>query len=288
MFGLRSSRNAKNRPSKRGELYGDNINSVVEVADQLGYDIPLDSRVSMIDSARIAMAKLEPRDGPVMGVEVPDRSLDTETLTKLKLDPDARFDVSVEGDRYVLDSGKFRYDMPIRKDYLSCGGRLPDVWKDEETSVSIHIDTALFEDMYQEAKRHIKSNSRTPTKELRGATVEFVSGPDGVTAQVMVNEQPFGDIRILSREPAKKECVAVYSLQYLRAFVRANPDGRIWFDSGRPIIFGWDDPTYEGRMVIAGSKSEGDDYEEEAYERHGRAFESRNGRMKNTNRRNKR
>ena len=196
--------------------------------------------------------------------------------------------MSVQDGRYVLDSGTFRYDMPLRENYLSSTARLPNLSKDEETSVCITIDTALFEEMYLEAKRHIKKTSRTPTKDLREATVEFVSGPEGVTAQAMVCDQPFGDIRILSREPARKECVAAYSLEYLRLFVKANPDGRIWFDGNRPIIFGWDDPTYEGRIAVAGGMSRGDDYDEQAYERHGRAFLSKNRRPGNSRRRNKR
>lgn len=289
MFGLRSSRNAKNRPSKRGELYGDNINSVVGVADELAVDfIPLDSRVSMMDFAHTSMVKLKPKDGPIMGVEVPDRVLDTEILKRLKLEPDVRFDVSVQGDRYVLDSDTFRYDLPLREDLFPRKGRIPNLSKDEKTSVCIPIDTAIFGEMYMETKREIKKTSRTPTKDLREATVEFVSGPEGVTAQVMVCDQPFGDIRILSREPAVKECVATYSLGYLRSFMKANPNGRIWFDGNRPIIFGWDDPTYEGRMAITGIRSKGDDYDEQAYERHGRAFLSKNRRPGNSRRRNRR
>ncbi len=249
---IRTSRNAKNRPKKLGEIYGDNLNSVADVAS--GLDNPraqLSGRIGMIDEDRVMMATMHPRKYPVMGVDVPEKAIDTGTIRKLKLRPNERFDVSTDGKNYILDDGKVRYSIPI--DDADYPPKAPDLSDVERNETSVEIDTSVIEDVYKDAQKYMMAQGRRIT---RGGYIEtgatIVADGHGVTIQAIDKDgEPIGPARILSTKGTSKEYVSTYPVAYLRNLVTANPKGTLSFEEDYPMVFKWDDPTYEGRLILA-------------------------------------
>ena len=258
MFGrIRYSRNAKNRPKKKGEIYGDNINSVVDVAYGLNGDgVPLGEDVAMISDDRTMMVMMGSRKdiGPVMGVDMPGRTVDQRAIKKLKFGRNERFEASDEGDKYVLDTGKVKYSFPTYEE----DSNLPvlDVKTIEANETSLDIDSSVFEELYQTAKKDPWMKKHLGKEEsCYNMAAILVSDRHGMSAMLAQGGSSYLDIvsvpRIISTRGTEGEHVAVYPLTHLRNIVKANPKGRLSFDTDHLLVFTWDDPTYEGRMIMS-------------------------------------
>ncbi len=253
MFGrIKSSRNAKNRPRKLGEIYGDNLNSVADVACGLDAQIRMGGQVGMADKDHIMIASMRQREYPVMGVDVPDMAVNAKTIKKLKFGPNERFDVSADGHSYTLDDGKVQYQLPL--EWVGGVPRMPrDLFAAESRGSSAEIDTAVIKEVCKDGEKYLKEQGLTMVRGRRiSAAAIIVSDENGMSIQAVDEEgEPIGPIRILSRNGTGEPHVSTYPLAYLQNLVATNPKGTLSIDDDFPMVFRWDDPTYEGRLVLA-------------------------------------
>ncbi len=247
------SRNAKNRPEKYGEIYGDNLNSVAEVAHSVGMTkISMDGAAVAVDRKRYKlMASMESTDDTaMMGIEEDGVVMDVDVIRKLKLGNDEKFKVSVDEKTYdyVLDGGKIRYYIPMETDYD--GRTFPDVSKLESNETGRTLDTSVIEKLYKDALAiHRRYGDTIPMDSIG---VFIISDANGMTAQLVEGTNDLiGKPYILSREGTEKEYSARYTLNDLRALAKANPTGKVNFDTDDVLLFSWGDPAYNGRMMVA-------------------------------------
>ncbi len=256
MFGrIRSSRNAKNRPKKCGEIYGDNLNSVADVACGLDKDgIQLSGKVTLIADDDTMMATMEPRGCPVMGVDMDGMAVDQKLIRKLGFGKNERFEASASGDKYILDTGKVRYTLPTGEPRPA--PREPEVVRSiESNGTGTEFDTSIIQDLYKEARSDPSMRKHIGKEHNQDyVAVILVSDSHGMSAQLGDGGGCYMDImsapRIITTRGTEEEHVAIYSLDRLRNIVKANPTGRLSFDTDYPLLFTWDDPTYKGRMVL--------------------------------------
>ncbi len=279
------NRNAKNKPSKYGEIYGDNLNSVAEVAHTVGMTkISMDGAAVAIDRkrSRLMASMRSTDDTAMMGIEEDGVLMDVDVIRKLKLGNDEKFKVSVDEKTYdyVLDGGKIRYYIPMETDYD--GRTFPDMSRLESNETGRTFDTSVIEKLYKDAQALCKEYGDILPMESVG--VYIISDGNGMTAQLVDGTNYLlGKPYILSREGTEKEYIARYTLNDLRALVKANPTGRLNFDTDQPLIFSWGDPAYDGKMMVTPDVNnvhgQLDTYRREgAQEHHRRAFASANRR----------
>lgn len=117
------------------KLTGKRINSVVSKADMVSNRLPMKRQTALVDDERISIITIGDGREPLLGVEVPDKFIDTDHL-KGVFDDDEVFDTRMDNGRLVLTNCRNSYRFPL--DYVVDNEpRLPQI---EEFDTNFTLD----------------------------------------------------------------------------------------------------------------------------------------------------
>ena len=125
------------------KLTGKRINSVVSKADVVGNRLPMKRQTALVDEERISIITIGDGREPLLGVEVPEKFIDTDHL-KGVFDDDEVFDAHMEKGRLVLTKGRNSYRFQL-DDVVDNEPRLPQI---DEFDTTFILDSSRLPKKY--------------------------------------------------------------------------------------------------------------------------------------------
>lgn len=117
------------------KLTGKRINNIVSKVGTVDNKLPMRRQTALVDDERVSIITIGDGREPLLGVEVPDKFIDTDHL-KGVFDDDEAFDVYMDNGRLVLTKDRNRYRFPLG-DVVDKEPRLPQI---DEFDTSFILD----------------------------------------------------------------------------------------------------------------------------------------------------